>query len=83
MTMNMASDSMMASSLRRLLVAALLLGAVGCGPTFDPASQLETTRVLGARVTAGTDTPSRASPLPGRVLRGGPSRCASRRCRAM
>jgi len=46
---------------------ALVLGtlAVGCGPTFDPASQLETTRVLGARVEAGTDAPSRATPLPG------------------
>ncbi|HEY4186080.1 MAG TPA: hypothetical protein VGP07_13480 [Polyangia bacterium] len=38
---------------------------VGCGPTFDPASLIETTRVLGARVQVGTETPARATPLPG------------------
>src|SRR3569623_2463004 len=52
---------------RRLLFAALAAGAVaaGCGPTCDAASLVETTRVLGARVTAGTDAPSRATPSPG------------------
>src|SRR3569623_744964 len=52
---------------RRLLFAALAAGAVaaGCGPTFDAASLVETTRVLGARVTAGTDAPARATPSPG------------------
>jgi len=61
-----ASAPDMSSLARRsfILVGALLLGA-GCGPTFDPASLVETTRVLGARVTAGTDAPSRATPLPG------------------
>jgi len=49
---------------RLFLAAAGLLGA-GCGPTFDAASLVETTRVLGARVTAGTEAPSRATPLPG------------------
>ena len=46
------------------LFVVLALGA-GCGPTFDPASLVQTTRVLGARVTAGGDTPSRATPAPG------------------
>src|SRR3569623_2835305 len=50
---------------RRLLFAALAAGALGagCGPTFDAASLVEPTRVLGARVTAGTEAPSRATPL--------------------
>src|SRR4051812_49256549 len=61
-----ASELMTSFSWRGSLVAlaALALGA-GCGPTFDPASLVQTTRVLGARVTAGTDVPSRASPVPG------------------
>lgn len=36
----------------------------GCGPTFDPASLITTTRVLGAQV-AVEDAPDRASPRPG------------------
>jgi len=58
---------MSSSGGQRLFVAALAALALGpgCGPTFDPASLIETTRVLGARVTAGTDAPSRATPLPG------------------
>lgn len=68
------SEKLMSYPARRHFQAALLLGALssaGCGPTFDPASLVETTRVLGARVTAGGDTagtpeaPSRATPLPG------------------
>lgn len=67
------SERLTTPSPRRHLQAALLLGALGsgCGPTFDPASLVQTTRVLGARVTAGADlsstaeTPSRATPLPG------------------
>jgi len=37
---------------------------VGCGPTFDPASLINTTRVVGARVEV-EGAPDRASPLPG------------------
>ncbi|HEX3694861.1 MAG TPA: hypothetical protein VH374_05665 [Polyangia bacterium] len=36
----------------------------GCGPTFDPASLITTTRVLGAQV-AVEGAPDRASPRPG------------------
>jgi len=45
------------------LGAALLAAAVvaGCGPTFDPASLIEKTRVLGARVTVD-GAPERAAP---------------------
>lgn len=68
-----ASETVMPRSVRRLFLAALAWGAAGagCGPTFDPASLIETTRVLGARVTASAnppsrpDAPSRATPLPG------------------
>jgi len=49
--------------------AALALTALtlaGCGPTFDPASLIKTTRVLGARVVAGDGSdPTRAAPQPG------------------
>jgi hypothetical protein len=37
---------------------------VGCGPTFDPASLIDTTRVVGARIEV-EGAPDRASPLPG------------------
>ena len=37
---------------------------VGCGPTFDPASLINTTRVVGARVEV-EGAPDRASPVPG------------------
>jgi len=48
-------------------VALTSLAMAGCGPTFDPASLIKTTRVLGARVVAGdgSDGPTRAAPLPG------------------
>jgi len=36
----------------------------GCGPTFDPASLIATTRVLGARIEV-EGAPDRATPLPG------------------
>jgi hypothetical protein len=36
----------------------------GCGPTFDPASLIKTTRVLGARVQV-EGAPDRATPRPG------------------
>jgi hypothetical protein len=48
----------------------LLLGIAGaiylagCGPTFDPASLIETTRVVGARVEV-EGAPERATPKPG------------------
>ncbi|HET9989299.1 MAG TPA: hypothetical protein VFQ65_12300, partial [Kofleriaceae bacterium] len=44
------------------LLASIFL--VGCGPTFDPASLINTTRVLGARVEV-EGAPDRASPVPG------------------
>jgi len=55
------------------VVTALLVSSfpaaflVGCGPTFDPASLIETTRVVGARseVEGATD---RASPQPGETV---------------
>ena len=56
---------------RATLASALLLLGIadgvflaGCGPTFDPASLIETTRVLGARVEVDGD-PARATPRPG------------------
>ena len=36
----------------------------GCGPTFDPASRIESTRVLGARIEV-EGAPDRATPKPG------------------
>ena len=70
-TRDIVTGCCVTSTCQRVWATALLfcllvaLGGAGCGPTFDPASQIETTRVLGARVTVGTDTPSRATPLPG------------------
>jgi hypothetical protein len=52
--------------------ARLLLGLAGgiflagCGPTFDPASLIATTRVLGAQVEV-EGAPGRATPLPGEI----------------
>jgi hypothetical protein len=54
----------------RTTMTKLLLGIAigvflsGCGPTFDPASLIETTRVVGARIEV-EGTPDRASPTPG------------------
>jgi hypothetical protein len=56
---------------RLILAGAAALGLTsvtmaGCGPTFDPASLIKTTRVLGARVVAGdASDPTRAAPQPG------------------
>ena len=51
-----------------LLAAAAIVVAgassLGCGPTFDPSSLIEKTRVLGARVEVN-GAPERATPLPG------------------
>ena len=46
--------------------SAILLGLLlaGCGPTFDPASLINTTRVVGARVEVD-GAPDRAMPKPG------------------
>ncbi|MDB4982803.1 MAG: hypothetical protein JWM82_3555 [Myxococcales bacterium] len=48
------------------IIVALCLGLLlaGCGPTFEPASLVETTRVLGARVEV-EGAPDRATPKPG------------------
>jgi len=50
----------------RLLLLGLAGGILisGCGPTFDPASLIEKTRVLGARIEVA-GAPERASPGPG------------------
>ena len=47
-------------------VVTVLVGSVlaGCGPSFDPASLIETARVVGARVEV-VGAPDRASPKPG------------------
>ena len=55
---------------RTIMNKFLLLGLAGgiflagCGPTFDPASLIETTRVVGARVEV-EGAPDRAMPRPG------------------
>jgi hypothetical protein len=48
--------------LRLGLAGGILLA--GCGPTFDPASLITSTRVLGARVEV-EGAPDRATPMPG------------------
>jgi hypothetical protein len=47
-----------------LVLCPLLFAAAACGPTPDPPSLIETTRVLGARVEVA-GAPDRASPKPG------------------
>ena len=49
-----------------LLVLAGCTFIAGCGPTFDPASLIATTRVLGARIEV-EGAPDRATPLPGEI----------------
>jgi hypothetical protein len=46
------------------LIFFLSLSAAACGPTFDPASLIENTRVVGARIEVD-GAPDRASPRPG------------------
>jgi hypothetical protein len=58
------------NSTRIIMTNFLLLGLAGalflagCGPTFDPASLIDTTRVVGARVEV-EGAPDRAMPRPG------------------
>lgn len=47
-----------------LLALAVGLFVTGCGPSFDPASLIQTTRVVGARVEI-EGAPDRAAPKPG------------------
>jgi hypothetical protein len=59
----------MTNTIKNTLLLGLfnLLGFVslaGCGPTFDPASLIEDTRVVGARIEV-EGAPDRASPKPG------------------
>ena len=61
-TMTEASSSRAAGLLLLGLAGGIFLA--GCGPTFDPASLIATTRVLGARVEV-EGAPDRATPLPG------------------
>jgi hypothetical protein len=56
------SSSRAAGLLLLGLAGGILLA--GCGPTFDPASLITTTRVLGAQVEV-EGAPDRATPLPG------------------
>jgi hypothetical protein len=63
----MTSTTAIFSSRKTGLLLLCLAGAgvlTGCGPTFDPASLINTTRVLGARVEV-EGAPDRASPRPG------------------
>jgi hypothetical protein len=66
----MTSTTETFSSRRTGLLLLCLAGASfasllsGCGPTFDPASLINTTRVLGARIEI-EGAPDRASPRPG------------------
>jgi len=56
----------MTNTTRLGLACGFLFGlfASGCGPEFDPASLIETTRVVGARVEV-EGAPERATPRPG------------------
>jgi|GEM_PF-409707 len=51
-----------AATVSTTLMLGLLLG--GCGPDFDPASLVKTTRIVGARVEVD-GAPDRAEPAPG------------------
>lgn len=61
MTMTAMTSTMKTTLLSGVIA---LLFVAGCGPTFDPASLIETTRVVGARVEV-EGAPDRASPQPG------------------
>jgi hypothetical protein len=72
MTMNpnktrIAMTTKHTNALRLSLSLTLGMLVTGCGPTFDPASLIETTRVLGARVEV-EGAPERASPRPGETV---------------
>src|SRR4051794_12146931 len=56
----------MTNTTRLGLAGGLIFGlfTIGCGPEFDPASLIETTRVVGARVEI-EGAPERAMPRPG------------------
>ncbi|HXI59561.1 MAG TPA: hypothetical protein VNO55_26015 [Polyangia bacterium] len=69
MTSTTETFSSTKTGLRLLCLAGASLASLatllsGCGPTFDPASLINTTRVLGARVQV-EGAPDRASPRPG------------------
>jgi hypothetical protein len=49
-----------------LVVVAGAVFLAGCGPTFDAASLIETTRVVGARIEV-EGAPERATPKPGEI----------------
>jgi hypothetical protein len=51
---------------KKVLALASWVFIAGCGPTFDPASLIEGTRVIGARVEV-EGAPDRASPKPGEM----------------
>jgi hypothetical protein len=56
----------MTNTIKNQVVAGLflILSSAACGPTFDPASLVESTRVIGARIEVEGE-PDRASPKPG------------------
>jgi len=56
----------MTNTIKNTLLSSLvgILFLTGCGPTFDPASLIASTRVVGARIEV-EGAPDRASPKPG------------------
>lgn len=58
----------MIASMRMLLLGLTGLVIAGCGPSFDPASLITNTRVLGARIQV-EGAPDRASPVPGETAK--------------
>jgi hypothetical protein len=67
MTLNTTRATMTNTTKKTLLLGLLgLIGlsSAGCGPTFDPASLIADTRVVGARIEV-EGAPDRASPKPG------------------
>lgn len=59
----------MTNTIKNTLLLGLsgFLFIAGCGPTFDPASLITNTRVVGARIEVD-GAPDRASPLPGETV---------------
>ena len=59
----------MTTTIKTMLLLGLsgFLFITGCGPTFDPASLITNTRVVGARIEV-EGAPDRASPLPGETV---------------
>jgi hypothetical protein len=65
-TTNTIENTLMPGLFGFLFVLVFLVFA-GCGPTFDPASLIANTRVVGARLEVD-GAPDRASPVPGETV---------------